>query len=552
MQYPKYFLTGIILFLFLFCTYSICAVGFLCGLKLSIWHAPVSFLLSVIIAGAMFRKSSLKSVVDSGACALLLITLFISLTSLVDDCSFDGNWYHQEIVALLMAGWNPFDLSYPLPETTLWTPHYTKGLETICAASALSTNHIESGKGMNLVFIMSAALIIYFCLKKYGQKMWPQKKRNRYALLLTLMAISNIVVVTQSIVFYTDYPLYLLLLLTIAFSYLLYSQPDSKAFSMMLGATVVLAITIKFNIFFFEGLWILLILTWCLCRKKYALSRKIFIASAAGLIAGLALSYHPYVTNIIVAGHPLYPLMGEGAEDIMTHNTPEIYWGHNRIVNFFISYFNPHTGIGCDMRIGGFGIFMPVLLIMSVAALIIWHRKIPALTYWVFFAIIASCFIFEQSWWSRYIAQLWLAPCVVAGSLSMIPRKTTTKFIWQAMAAMGILTGIMAMGFTVVTSGLCTISHNRFYTAVSGRSVRVYNMTAQMQRLLMEHNIKWTETDKIERDKIYYNWLYNQWPNFPMIEISEEEAEKISCEIPPITNLKRYKDYFHKKIYKEP
>jgi len=136
--------------------------------------------------------------------------------------------------------------------------------------------------------------------------------------------------------------------------------------------------------------------------------------------------------------------MGPNAVNIMDTNTPNEFQGKNTVTKFFYSFFS-HTdnmvpgkdskkvqlkipfalnksdimSAGkIDSRIAGFGPFFSGITIVSAALLIfllIRHRKATVIKNAVYLiaVIVLSVCIIPESWWARYIPQLWYIPLIV-------------------------------------------------------------------------------------------------------------------------------------------
>ena len=391
---------GLMLMAQLFAAYAIASVSFLFGATIS----------ALILPAALITGWAVAAIGASAGSRVRLLLIFVSVWAMAIvfgwnlwDYSYDGNAYHQEIIAALCDGWNPTAPPGPFSDLTLWSLHYAKGIEIIESTVVALTGNLESGKAVNIILACASGAILAGVLRQ-----WFPTVRPAMVAAITALAICNPVFVTQAPTFYIDYAKYFYTLLTIISLISIIRAPRRLQQWMLLFMTIQLAVATKFNAFFEEGLVIALALAWLLFHRRAKLSVRIAFISLVAAAAGvLILAYHPYVTNTLTAGHPLYPLMGEGSVDIMGYNTPEIYARGNRFTNFFISMFHPLV-LHYDSRLGGFGPLFLVMLAVSLAVL--WRVRSPWRREAIYIAVctLASCFIFDQSWWARYICQAWL------------------------------------------------------------------------------------------------------------------------------------------------
>jgi hypothetical protein len=207
---------------------------------------------------------------------------------------------------------------------------------------------------------------------------------------------------------------------------------------------------------------------------------------AAGTVGIVILGWAPYVLNLLRFGHPFYPLMGHGAVDIMTGNTPAILVDLSRPARFLFSLFaGTHAGYettpalklplalswaeirtagGTDVRIGGFGpLFSAVVLLATiVVALQIVRRQFPVHAGWLLYVgavVLLSVLAMPENWWARYVPQFWLVPWIVTiGALLARAR-------W--LRAMGWALGILMLVDASMVAAVSTAQAARRSMAVS-------------------------------------------------------------------------------------
>lgn len=336
-------------------TFIFSALGLMCGVAVNAFAFPAAIVaagglcLTPICGKLNFRDWSIA--VATGLCA---IVLFAGCAMLIDDFSFDGNFYHQEAMALLMQGWNPYDLTQLTDDHSLWANHYAIGMEiTETAISLTFGRDIEAGKALNLIITLAAFAMVY------GE---VAKNQKRLMSCLIAVAVTGCPVLASQIFTYLDWALYAFLLILLIAIWQM-GRGHYRAYALIAVLIVLYSVATKFNVFFYSCLMLAVAFVWHLVCRNPRAAWRLFYIGCFGVVAGLLLSYHPYLHNCIIGGHPFYPLMGEGAEDIMTGHTPDIYTG-NRVVDFFISVC-AITRPAVDVRSGGFGPVMILMLIIS-------------------------------------------------------------------------------------------------------------------------------------------------------------------------------------------
>lgn len=432
---------GRFLLLIILFTYIGAFICFASGSSINYLVFPLAVAAS---CGAELCISGLRTGAISTAIGICILVLTLIAATFINDASGDGIIYHQEIICHLLNGWNPF-VTYvagsPDPDNELIVMHYAKGVEIMGATVAKFTGHVESGKLINLLLIEGCGFLAYGIIvlrKIVKSKIW--------ALCLTAMIIANPIGLSQSFSYYNDFAIYYMALVTLAI-FLFRPYKLSLLQMLALAGVIVISASVKFTAFFYCGLTVLAVLIWSAVggRWKFAGITSI-VALVSLMLAVFVFCYHPYVTNYVNAGHPFYPLMGENTLDIMTGNTPEVYKSGNRWTNFWLSIFSVQRPT-LAAQFAGFGILMGGMLILSflILAAGAFKKKIaPVYVYAALFSF-GACFIFEQSWWARYIPFLWLVPCIAAMAAASL--STLYRWISSILIACGVFTGLSFMAF---------------------------------------------------------------------------------------------------------
>lgn len=230
--------------------------------------------------------------------------------------------------------------------------------------------------------------------------------------------------------------------------------------------------------------------------KKQRIMEYALFCLIVGLIAVFGICYHPYVTNWLNNGHPLFPLLG-GTADIMTYNTPEELLHHNRFVNFVISVFSISLP-SVDQRLGGFTPLFVVLLPLALVSIGYCYVKAKYFMSWfgyIAICIIASCFLFEQSWWARYIPQLWLLVPLSVYTLILFPINRTMKLVRYMIIVLVVTSGVV-YSLTMVYGVLYhTIHMSNMLKVHEGCTLPIAKCQPHAVRMLHEHKIKVNEYD---------------------------------------------------------
>lgn len=459
--------SGMALLLTIISVYCIAATGLLMGVAVSAFVVPGSFVLSTGLIATQFSKRCClwATVVNVVAWVAAIV-----LSWHIYDFSVDGIEYHQTTIYALADGWNPFWNEEYKNWLSLWSKHYACGLELISACIFKMTGEIESGKAVNFLLGLAAFLICLDVVKRLR----PGISKS-IAVLFALMAVCNPVWLSQAPTFYIDFAMYFYLLMTIVFSIDIADGVNGNLSRLGFAGMILLAIATKFNHFFMEGVAVLAILGWLMISGKKTVAWSLFKLSALSAVIGaVVLAFHPYVTNWMTQGNPFYPLMGQGAMDIMTYNTPDLYKGHGRLINFVLSIYGPLSLPAYDSRISGFGPLFRFLFTVCLVFIFLSEikKKKISLTGYMALCVLGSCFFFEQSWWARYNPQIWmivpLALYDISGWKKSIGRVCG---LW----IVGILATInvaLSLVFPIIEGLRLTAYRNTVFEVFSGRHVR--------------------------------------------------------------------------------
>lgn len=457
--------TGVGLIVAIILIYLIATTGFFVGIAVNPYITVVSVILSLCsIYFFSYRQCFLKS----ATLIIIVWIIAIGISSCLYDYSWDGIEYHQVTIFDLMSGWNPIE--NPDGTLSLWGKHYARAFEVISACISTLTGNIESGKSVNFILPIATFCILYSRLPDYIPGI---SFRNRLG--LSLVAILNTVWLVQALSFYVDFPLYYYILMTIILVIDIERGYNSQLSAILLSGIIILAVETKFTHMFYEAFTI-----GCVLLPLYFINRssfkRVFIISFFAASAGIAIfGFNPYITNIIFHDNPFYPLMGEDAVDIMSYNTPELYFGHNRVINFLLSIYSPADIPVVDSRIGGFGVAFFVIFTFSILFLIYRAVKMRRLDLISYVAVMVgiSCVIFRESWWARYIPQFWLFLPLAYYATLITPPKLSFRRMVRILAIfwVGVNTMLVLILSTMLAANISSY-RKAVLTNIRGKEVK--------------------------------------------------------------------------------
>lgn len=531
---PKAKAIGVLLLSQFFLCFALTDLGLQLGVAPSAILFPIA--LGLPIGVLLLLDKFHRTATAAGAWSLLIWALAIVVATPLRDCSADGNFYHQEIVAALCNGWIPGQPNPSGLAMNLWSYHYAIGLEIAAATVVKAVGLLEAGKSVNIILCLIPGFMIYSFCRSYFPALG-----HRARLAVAIAAVCNPVCIMQMLTYYVDFAKYVYTVVAIMLLIDLCSR-RSLGDLIMLEMVIILSVATKFNAFFEIGVVCFATIIWLILHRRGADAMRLAVFSAVCAMVGVAIfCRHPYITNYITAGHPLYPLMGEGAIDIMTGNTPSEFADGNRVVNFFRSLFSI-TRLSTDTRAGGFGFLMVPLLLLAGVAL--WearkqHTAGPLSLYigaWVF----GSCFFFEQSWWARYICQLWiLVPLGLVMVLTTAHGAGHSQRIigpWGVSRAIAVLVGLSVLfcGATaLLLSAKVTMYRSVVYSHLQGETLTVHGLRESFLRQMQEAGITAVSVDTISPRayRFPYYGPVSQPDFYPIILLDSAKAIALRHEI---------------------
>ncbi|HUS66732.1 MAG TPA: hypothetical protein VMZ28_19480 [Kofleriaceae bacterium] len=440
----------------------VCAgAGLWLGVPIGRLTLPVGWLLgtALVVFGAQARTLRWRAGAALAVAAAVLVAGV--LADRILDSSYDGQGYHQGTILRLAAGWNPFTAHDPLSDDSYrtWGEHFPASSWLFGAAVLRATGRLEAGKVLSLILACAAALALFAALTRV-----PGLVRRRATLIAALGAF-NPIVLCQLTSYYVDGLLASTLLVAAAGAATLPLDPLLAA--LLAGGGLVLAATVKFSGAVFA---VLLVGSALLLRGALARHRRwIAGTAAASVVVGVMLAWHPYVTNLRIHAHPLYPLSQVSAR-LMDDNLPAAFLAGGQAEKLLIATFSrasndmtrmpslkPPLWVApselvaytADTRVGGFGPLFAAACLLALALAVAVVRRAPAARRWLalggLFAF-ASAVVMPHCWWARYCPQLWWVPVLVLAAAWCDPATARLRLSPYLAALLVANLGLVSLG----------------------------------------------------------------------------------------------------------
>lgn len=408
---------------------SVLSFGLL-GLALGIGLGVYSFFLG-ILACAAFAFVCDKQLLKPLGLTLLLLAFWMFVCSLLFDWSYDAMYFHKQAIIALKEGWNPFyqkaeeaTVFATYPDMELWLNNYPNGSWIFSAVLYSLTNHLETAKAVNFLFLMP----VYALGSDVLQSVYGIEKKK--SLFLALLLVINPVFVCQLFTSYNDLPVGAFMILTVLCCIKIINDKADFYTYLILFAELAFVCTVKFTAPVLCALSAIPFGMYYACKKRKRLKeliRPFSVVLAGFLIGGFLFGFHPYVTHMLEGKHVIYPVMGEGSYDIMNTNPPKGFEEKSNPEKLFISLFSKTSNVieeepelklpftvhasewihlsNADVRIGGFGVLFSGIFLLSVLLGILAlaeKRKAEAATTLILALLVLLALFFPESWWARY------------------------------------------------------------------------------------------------------------------------------------------------------
>lgn len=494
---------GIVLFLFL--TLLLSGITMLFGGILEAWIPIVALLGGIVTSYYIGRVKGVLLMIIS-----LLVPLMLAL--LTFDTATDSLGYHEITIDHLLSGWNY--IQAPMKPESEWVRHYARAQELMSAALISLIELTEAGKAVNAMYMFGALCLSY----SFIRSLWPGL-RHIEALISSCVLIFNPVCISQVLTFYNDlflYPGLVVTALALGSEYRGVGSGKNYGYIAAFMFTAIL-INTKFTHFFYVGLIWIGFIALCIVRHHGRMALNLTGFAIGTLLVGvLILGWNPYITNIQLTGDPFYPLLS-GNVDIMTGNTPAIYFGHGRAYNFLLSQFSTEgeawglfrhpTSVSViasttlDARTMGFGALYSVIFIMSVIMMIVSRQGLKG--WLLYFLPLLMCFIFEQTWWARYVPMAW-APIGISVIGSYL--RNRGRLLRGAMVVI-VVVDLLLVGVRSNAQSVVGGMQWRYFleNAKGGPIIVDFKSNPAFRRHLDERDVKYVEIsrDSMVGDRVY-------------------------------------------------
>lgn len=433
------------------------------------------------------------------------------------DFSYDGNAIHKLAVSAIHGGWIPFEDSSSVwqeavepfgAHCSIWIDHYPQGTWDIAAGLYACTGSIETGKAYTLIAAIGTSTLLGAYLRDCGFSLAK-------SCLVAIVAAVNPITVAQFLTYYNDafLMLELLALLTGLTMIVDWSHPKLRPVGYAVVASAFLLCTeTKFTGLGYAGVFCLSFYIYAIvkvARGRDGFNSRFILKLSLFFLITIVLSvsvfgFSPYIMNLIGHGHPFYPLFGDGAQDIMTSNSPASYADSNNVRKLFLSFFSQSSNILAasgsdpqlkipfsiypqelkslrdnDLRIGGFGVLYGGILIIQTLTIVVMlpkqRRSRPFLfqiTICYLVPTVVLMFALGESWWARYCVYFYFVSCV-ALVLLLIPSAAGSTLLRASKRALCVVFALLLMAntglfFVFNTANIAkkTLSENKHLTKI--------------------------------------------------------------------------------------
>lgn len=438
----------------------------------------ISLLLPIIYVIKRKNNKNIGIIISIYLVVLLLVPFIYNKTY---DLTIDGNTYHKTAIAFLKNGWNPlYETSKEFQENNknvikiedetkidLWIEHYPKATWILSANIYNMTGNIESGKCITLIMMIILFIIAYNVLQIFLSK--------TISFMLSILLTLNPITLSQIFTYYLDSIMGICF--TIQLIILMIINPMKKQSNILwfiLLSISSIFVNLKYTGLLYSGIISAVYYFYWLIKyrknknfwKKFGLITRNFVI--VYLTAILLVGANSYIKNTIEHKNPLYPLFGNQKVDIITTMQPKKFTNLSNIEKFAYSIYSKTENITYndegptlknpfiiyneekealelpDTRIGGFGPYFALgftlSIILFIFSLIIIIKKEPDKLKYILlplFTIIISIIAVGESWWARYIPQLYI---FIIGTLILmfyilkyIKYKKITKIVLSSM-----------------------------------------------------------------------------------------------------------------------
>ena len=231
-------------------------VGFLMGFPIHQVYFYLAILSATFILFFLDKKAdrNYRWMLFVVGFSIALVFLCLQLSSLYFDCSFDGQWYHQDAILFLDRGWNPFyDPLLKNAEVSglnaNYVNHYPKASWMVSAIVYKLTHNLETGKAIHFIAFFAWVFMAIPLLRRWYNIAWFQ------CVLVVMMLALSPVISGQWFSFYVDGLVGSFLFLFFLLLIQLVMDPRQKHSWIVLGACFIFLINLKFTALVYAGLF---------------------------------------------------------------------------------------------------------------------------------------------------------------------------------------------------------------------------------------------------------------------------------------------------------
>ena len=523
-------------FLILLVLYSIFQILKIVNLNLI---NTISIITPIVIYLFVCKNKSIRIKTIIVSIFLFLIIILPFLYSKTYDLTDDGNSYHKQSIAYIKNGWNPLyetveeyqkknNKVVPVNKiyfVDIWMEHYPKASWIIAGTMYSFTGNIESGKCIVLIICIMLMIITYNCLSKILDKKWSY--------LLSLLILINPITIVQLFTYYIDGVLGMLFIIEILLLMNL-SKENNIIKGICLTSIAAIMVNIKFTGLLYSGLIAAIYYFYILIKERNIKTFKritipfIIVYVTAIFIVGA----NTYLKNTIDHKVPLYPLMGKDKVDIISKMQPKSFKNKNSLEKFTISLFSKSENVTYDYeptlkfplrvykdelkitvlpdaRIGGFGPLFSAIFIISIITILIALIKIykekDKLIIFLFpiISIIISSILVGESWWARYVPQLYYLPIIaIILVLYIFKNKKIIPSLITILLILNSLFFIYGTYNSLRNSYIIDKQINKVKNSIIVKTKEKY--TYGLYYIFDDHNINYEIDDSIKEEDSYY------------------------------------------------
>jgi hypothetical protein len=464
----------LLLVVFVFSNILISSLLFIFKVSISPLQPGLAVLSTALVGVLLMRKYNRRILIGVVGVVVACIASSVYLTTITSDDTIDTHGYHQTAVGAMRYGWNPvyeaigdFNKSGKSPVRLQnsyyekWDNHYPKAHWIFGANIYSVTGKIETGRSMVIIVMLALFfLTLHYTLLRFNPGL---------SFLISFIVALNPISVMQLFSYYNDGMLGNLLLMTILMFMMLldrkYVSFGWTHYSVIIMVLVIMA-NLKFTGPIYGAIYCFAYFGFIIISKAHRQEKSkalLISGTLAVILAVFVVGLSVYPKNFVTTGSPLYPLIGGGSEaDIITPNEPYEFHDMSNISKFLVSNFsetdnisessgrNPELKVpltfdmdelsylsSVDPRIAGYGVWFGAALLLSAGWLIYQSVRLAAKKEWNYLwlmalPIIPTIFIvlvLSESWWARYVPQLFLIPAVALGSMLLMKRKNLANIL---------------------------------------------------------------------------------------------------------------------------